>query len=72
MNNSRISKKLVTAAIAGLVLGTTLPLASCGDATAGAHKEKNGCNGPNGCGTKKGEANGCNGHNGCKAEAQKK
>lgn len=74
--NSKTPSFLIGAAIAGLMLGVaTLPSCS-GDASADSHKEKNGCNGPNGCGQNgheaKKEANGCNGHNGCKSEAPAK
>lgn len=69
-SRSKVSKFLVGAAIAGLWVGSTAPLLSCsGDGGASA-KERNGCNGPNGCGgtgNDKKEANGCNGPNGCGA-----
>ena len=70
------SKFLLGAAIAGLMVGAMTPLTACGggDATA---KERNGCNGPNGCGSAaheggKKEVNGCSGPNGCNAEHAKK
>lgn len=64
---NKTSRLLVGAALAGLMVGSAAPLASCSGDKAAA-KGHNGCNGPNGCGstgTKK-EANGCGGANGCK------
>jgi hypothetical protein len=72
---SKFSRFLVGAAIAGLMVGTTAPLTSCSGDDASA-KERNGCNGPNGCGAEghdqKKEANGCNGPNGCNGQHQTK
>ena len=68
----KFSTLMVGAAFAGLMAATaTLPACSGGDSAAA---ERNGCNGPNGCGQNgahKGEQNGCNGHNGCKGQETK-
>ncbi|HEX5050690.1 MAG TPA: hypothetical protein VFZ65_02860 [Planctomycetota bacterium] len=70
-NGKKLSSLLVGAAVAGLMTATTT-LASCsGGDTAAA--ERNGCNGPNGCGGHgKKDTNGCNGPNGCKGQDAKK
>jgi hypothetical protein len=68
----KFSSLLVGAAFAGLMAGTTTLTACGGD---GASAERNGCNGPNGCGGhgkagEKKDANGCNGPNGCSGHAK--
>jgi uncharacterized membrane protein len=68
-----LSARLVGAAIAGLLSGTVLSLPACGDSSASA-AERNGCNGPNGCGQnhKQADTNRCSGPNGCDGHGTKK
>lgn len=68
----KLSSLLVGTAFAGLLAGTTTLAACDGGAPS---TERNGCNGPNGCGSHgkagdKKEANGCNGLNGCNGHAK--
>lgn len=74
-NRNKLSSLLLGAAVAGLMAGTTT-LTSCSGGDSNA-QQKNGCNGPNGCGgaadknaggAEKKDANGCNGANGCKGQ----
>jgi hypothetical protein len=61
----------IQAALAGILSGSAIANASASELDdsrrAEPTGEKNGCNGPNGCGSKKGdkEPNGCSGPNGC-------
>jgi hypothetical protein len=75
MNAHQIKKTLLGAAMAGIIAGTTL-LGGCtgGKNSDQPNAERNGCNGPNGCGGKdgKGEKNSCSGPNGCNGKAGEK
>ena len=71
---NKISKLALGAALAGLLAGTA-SLTSCTDQGKVGASERNGCNGPNGCGAagkKVGEKNTCSGPNGCNGHGDKK
>ncbi|MBL8728926.1 MAG: hypothetical protein JNM25_10885 [Planctomycetes bacterium] len=68
-HSKKLSTLLLGAAVAGLMTATTTLTSCSGDSSAA---ERNGCNGPNGCGGKdKKEANSCSGPNGCNGHGTK-
>lgn len=67
------SKTALAAAVAGL-LAAPLAMTSCSKNDTAAAAERNGCNGPNGCGghgAKEKDTNGCSGPNGCNGHGTK-